>query len=261
MLRSLHTILLVLCCSYHAVAQQPVDAAMDSSRQSTVQNDEEDISLKPDIFGDTSLYIRTIELSPDSVNAWKQDKDLVYLQQLDSLLRLKKQQELASAAGALRNRNPSLLQRLLSSGWVQGLLWVVAIAFVLLIVYRLFLNNGIFSRSVKAPPVVETGEETILSFNADYNLLIGQSLAQGNYRMAVRYQFLKTLQRLFDKGQLQPAADKTNYQYLREIHASKRNEFAALVLNYQYVWYGKAPIGREQYASIENAFMAFNNKI
>lgn len=79
--------------------------------------------------------------------------------------------------------------------------------------------------------------------------------------MAVRYLFLKTLRQLSDRGHLQQSADKTNFQYVQEIPADKRNDFASLVLNYEYVWYGHLNIVREQYDQLEKKYTSFYNKI
>jgi hypothetical protein len=92
-------------------------------------------------------------------------------------------------------------------------------------------------------------------------MLIQQSYKLGDYRVAVKYLFLKTLHQLAGRSFIEYAVDKTNYQYLREISPDKRNEFSKLVLNYEYIWYGNVNIGRELYDNLEKDFTAFQHKI
>jgi len=87
-------------------------------------------------------------------------------------------------------------------------------------------------------------------------------LQAGNYRLAVRYKYLQTLYKMAAKKMVELAADKTNYQYVREIsNYNYQNEFAALTLNYEYVWYGEFEIEENIYKRIETGFSQFNNKL
>jgi hypothetical protein len=221
-------------------------------------NDEDE---EADILSDTTVYITSIKIYPDTVAAWKNNKRFAYMKDIDSLLKIKQQEELDALNKRLKSRPNTFFQKLFSSGILQLLFWAVAIAFVLLILYKLFLSNGIFKRNVARSPVNEVPEEEKIATVADYDKLIHQSIKLGDYRMAVRYLFLKTLVQLADKELLHYAADKTNYQYVQEIGAGKKNEFASLVLNYEYVWYGNFALNAELFTAIEKIFTSFNSKI
>jgi Domain of unknown function (DUF4129) len=80
-------------------------------------------------------------------------------------------------------------------------------------------------------------------------------------RLAMRYLFLKTLQKLNERELINFAADKTNSQYAREIPAAKRNEFANLALYYEYIWYGNVGVQKETFDGIKTKFDTFLNKI
>jgi hypothetical protein len=72
---------------------------------------------------------------------------------------------------------------------------------------------------------------------------------------------LKTLHLLAGRQWLQLAADKTNFQYVREIKQFElQNGFSKLTLHYEYVWYGEFAIDATQYSRIENDFHEFNKK-
>lgn len=216
-----------------------------------------------EILSDTALYIYELSIPPDTVNAWKQDKKFAYAKNLDSLLRAFQKEREAAASKRSSRSSPSFLQGILSSGFLQILFWAFAIGLVLFILYRLFLNQGIFKRDITANSQLKeiAEEDHKVADAAAYDALIQQSFKLGDYRMAVRYLFLKTLRKLADKGLVEELPDKTNYQYVQEVPLAKKQDFAALVLDYEYIWYGHLIITREQYEKIEKNYTAFYNKI
>jgi Domain of unknown function (DUF4129) len=208
---------------------------------------------------DTSLYPNNISLSPDSIQQWKKLKEYAYITYLDSLLKQRKQEEVKQQ----KPREPGKLNDFLGSGFFSGLLWVLAIGFVGFLVYRLFLADAVFRRSPKAisSESTETVEEEFTS-ESDFDAFIRTALQHGNFRQAVRYQYLRTLHALADKGLVELAPDKTNYQYVSELrNHDLQQPFSALTLNYEYVWYGEFNIDREIYQKIEPGFTGFNQKL
>jgi uncharacterized membrane protein len=209
---------------------------------------------------DTSLYKNDLDLSYDSIKNWRSQDDYAYAKYLDSLLKnLKKEPE--QKKEEIRPRG-GFLANLLGSGFFQVLLWAVAICFVLFILYRLFLTDGAFKRKSKAADNAANVEEEIITNESDFDRLIRQALQNSNYRQAVRYQYLRTLHLLATKGMVNLAPDKTNFNYVSEItNRSYQDAFAALTLNYEYVWYGEFDIDKNIYDKIENNFSNLNKKV
>lgn len=221
-------------------------------------NDHDD---EDDIKGDTSVDIRDAALSADTLAAWKSNKKFAYAKNLAHLLR--KQQE---------EENQKYRQRSVPAGssfdgagiakWLSFLLWGLAIAVVIFILYKLFLSGGLFkmkrAQSGKAAEVVTEDERYI---QQNFEELIHQACRLGDYRVATRYLFLKTLQRLSERSLIEFAIDKTNSKYLYEVPADKREDFAGLVLTYEYIWYGNSSVNKETYTGIESKFNAFLNRI
>ncbi|MBC7534133.1 MAG: DUF4129 domain-containing protein [Ferruginibacter sp.] len=245
---------------------------IDSSLLGEPKKDNADAIGEKNFLTDTTLYTHVINISADTLIAWKKDSRYSYIRNLDSLLKLK-EQELkddekerngpGNGYGSTpKDKAPSFAENLLSSNILSTILWAFAVSLVLFILYKLFLNQGIFQRKVTELPVKGLVEdEPIPADVSDYDKLIQQSFKLSDYRMAVRYLFLKTLWKLCDKGLLERSVDKTNFQYVREIAPAKKNEFAALVLKYEYIWYGRFIISREQYAEVEKDYTTFYNKI
>lgn len=213
----------------------------------------------PDAGPDTTLYLNDLSLSADSVWRWRNAKEFAYTKYLDSLLKAQQEKGKKKAKPA----GPGLIGRFLSSDFLRVSLWTLAIVFVLFIIYRLFLTEGVFRRETRPvkPEQPEVEEETITS-GTDFNALIRQAVQRNNFRLAVRYQYLRSLHKLADKGFIELSPDKTNYRYVREIKDSRlQNDFAAITLNYEYVWYGEFEIENDIYQKMERGFTNFNQKI
>ena len=211
---------------------------------------------------DTSLYENGIKFYEDSIKNWKNLREYAYAKYLDSLLRNKKPEKQPEYKPD-SSSGPSVFSGILSSGITKVILFTLAIVFVLFVIYRLFMAEGAFKRkSTTAKNTPEEIEDEVITKESDFDRLIRIALQNNNYRQAVRYQYLRTLHELADKNFIQLAPDKTNFQYVREIKNSVyQNEFAALTLNYEYVWYGEFNIDKTVYHKIENGFIALNQKL
>jgi hypothetical protein len=210
---------------------------------------------------DTSLYKNDLNFSYDSIKNWRNLKDYVYAKNLDSLLKTLKKKEFKETPQP--QPRTGFLNSLLGSGIFEILLWASAICFVLFILYRLFLAEGVFKRRSKSAQNAESHvEEEIITNESDFDRLIRQALQSNNYRQAVRYQYLRTLHLLAGKSLVSLAPDKTNFNYVSEItNHDYRQAFAALTLNYEYVWYGEFDIDKNIYDKIDNNFSSLNKKI
>lgn len=215
------------------------------------------------LFIDTTVYYNRLEISPDSIAAWKSQKAFGYIKNLDSLLKARQQKQPEKQKEPERSSDNSWLSNLFSSAIFQAILWIFAIAFVLFILYNLFLTESAFRKKTTSSNVVApVAEEEVIDSKSDFASLIKQAVQQGNYRLAIRYQYLLTLHKLADKQLVQMAADKTNYQYVREIsNQNYQNDFSALTLNYEYVWYGEFAIDEMTYRRLETGFTQFNQKL
>ncbi|MBL7703273.1 MAG: DUF4129 domain-containing protein [Ferruginibacter sp.] len=209
---------------------------------------------------DTSLQKNDLYFSYDSIKNWRNAKEYAYTKYIDSLLRNIKKKEEKNERSSLPRR--SIFSGLFGSGILQAILWAFAIVFVLFILYRLFLADGAFRRKAKQAKAEAEVEEELITNESDFDALIRQALQTGNYRQAVRYQYLRTLHLLADKNLLQLSPDKTNFQYVSEIaNRNHQQPFASLTLNYEYVWYGEFEIDKNVYDKIESSFKGFNQKI
>lgn len=221
------------------------------------ETDESYVGYLPDtVISNNNLVIET-----DSVKALKNQKPFAYAKNLDSLL-IAYQQSLQKNQLSSKNKM-SWLERFLLSPFTQYFFWLLAVVFVAVILFKLFFAEGFFQRSyAKAVVTAMPDESGHLSNNADYDKLITLAVSKGNYRAAVRYHYLQTLQKLTLKGIIQFAPDKTNYQYVNEMSGKLyKTAFASLTLHYEYVWYGEFEIDDIIFGALQNKFKQFNNGV
>jgi hypothetical protein len=244
----------------------------DSVEESLIRSGDEKTEGKAeektgdDIQGDTGVSLRTVSISGDSLDAWKNKKEFLYARNLDSLLRAKNKEKEKATEGDQSiyqpKANATNMDSLFAAGWIKAVLWILAGLFVVYILYQLFLNKGSFRRSATERKVAETAptpDEVVMLSNFDQ--LIHQSCKLGDYRSATRYLFLKTLQRLSERSLITFSIDKTNSRYVFELPQAKREGFIPLVNIYEFLWYGNNTADKDSYTAIESNFNNFLNKI
>lgn len=264
--RSIITMVILLSCTCYTRAQDNHLENNDTTiiKADSVEGKENEDYLAPEEFdedehpADTLLRDNQLFVEPDSVLAVKNSKPFSYSKNLDSLLiayqrRLEKE-------GASDNNTSSWLERFFLSPITKYFFWILAGVFVSFILYKLFFTTGFFQQSYAKSNVNVLPFENENSIAAtDFDILIAQAISDNNYRMAVRYHYLQTLQKLTLAGAIQFAIDKTNYQYISELSGKTyKNTFASLTLHYEYVWYGEIDIDESVFNSIQRKFVHFN---
>lgn len=119
-------------------------------------------------------------------------------------------------------------------------------------------GTGLFARKVSGKMELDFEEMPEDIHAVDFDRLIAEALTAGEYRRAVRLQYLKTLRVLSERGLIEWRREKTNGEYLRELQGDVvRSRFAELTLLFDYVWYGGFDIDRAQYGKIGETFTSF----
>jgi phage shock protein PspC (stress-responsive transcriptional regulator) len=128
---------------------------------------------------------------------------------------------------------------------------------VLYFILRFVGSEGfskVLGKNTKAAAMVNL-EETHIE-ELDIDAFIADSLAQGNYRNALRYQYLLVLKALSIQELIAWDFQKTNADYYREIKDQGiKDQFKNVSRIYDYVWYGEFPIAQDSY---EEAMKQFN---
>jgi hypothetical protein len=222
---------------------------------------------------DTVLIQDLRKIKSADIYTYRSSKDFAYIQYLDSLLR--KTKDIKSdtfSLNSLRNgksdnteskeetTTPTL--SFLDNPLLKILLWLLAAGFIGFILFKLFSTGGFFQKKTKEQQISNIDEQELNLGIEKYDELINKAVKEQNYSLAIRYWYLQTLQLLNEKGIIQCSAEKTNFQYARELAGKAyANEFASLTMSYDYTWYGKFDISPDTYQRIENDFKSFHKRI
>jgi hypothetical protein len=131
------------------------------------------------------------------------------------------------------------------------------IIFALIIVLWGLIKSDIRSlfsgKSINNEIKLSEHEEDINQINFDN--LISIAIDNKNYKLAVRYLFLKSLKMLDNKEIINIKKDKTNYQYLLEIKDSElADAFKDAAYRFEWIWYGDFPIDEKLMNVSKNHF-------
>lgn len=98
--------------------------------------------------------------------------------------------------------------------------------------------------------------------DVDFNQFIARRLEEGDYRGVVRYLYLKTLQELTARRLILWQMDKTNGEYVNELHDPRlRGGFFELTRIFEYIWYGNFTLNEDVFATVRAMFEGFSRMI
>ncbi len=146
---------------------------------------------------------------------------------------------------------------------IENLIYIVLIGFAIYLIIRVLAGKDAVSffgkkNTVVAP--INIAEEHIEKINLDN--LIKDALKDNNYRLAIRYMYLKTLQDLSVKKVIDYHFEKTNTDYYREIaDVSLKQNFSRVSYLYDYIWYGKFELDESGYQNAKKSFDQLNTKM
>ncbi len=138
----------------------------------------------------------------------------------------------------------------------DNLHWAILIAAVILLLFflRKRLFHNVFSAEVGNPRQVTAIEEDIEKLDLDR--LLAKAESDGNWRTALRYQYLKVLRRLIDEGRIQWQLRYTDRDYLRQLKdPAERASFSEVSFLFKWAWYGNAPMDEARYRKLAPAFV------
>lgn len=260
------TILQLLFCSFLVKAQNSDDDYVYKDTTANIEKIVEKKTVYPEgqtkkNISDSNFQVNDYATLNDSAEGLKKLPDFAYTKNLDSLLKVLQKEE--SKEVRLEEPKLSWLEIFFSSPITKIFFWSLACLFIGFILQRLFFTEGFLQRrTLQTPITVLPDEAEHLSATTDYSKLIAKAEFNNNYRLAVRYHYLQTLQKLAAKGSIQFTADKTNYQYVKELFDKPyKNEFARLTLAYEYAWYGEFVMDKTMFMAIQTNFKNFNNLV
>ena len=140
---------------------------------------------------------------------------------------------------------------------IKFIIYGLLIVFALYILVKLLVGDNassFFSRKSKMVAPLNIQEEHIE--NVDLDSYIKNALKEENYRLAIRYMYLKSLKLLSLNNIIDWHFEKTNSDYYREIQSeSLKENFKKTSYLYDNIWYGEYALDK---AAFENAKIDFD---
>lgn len=146
------------------------------------------------------------------------------------------------------------------AGVLIRLFAIIIVGFLLYFIIKYVMNkNGISlfgKKNRKVDIRDEELHENIHEINFPESILKFEK--SGDFRSAVRYQFLFILKKLSDKKLIIWNPEKTNKDYVNELKAPHlKNNFYDLSYIFDYVWYGEFNIDEESYMKFKSQYQSF----
>jgi len=238
-------------------AQVTVDSSVQVMEEQVVDSSavyDDEYDEDEEVF-DTTLQRSMWTYPADSLRLFRSQPEFGYMKNLDSLL--KKNQELQHKTQKVQRTNEPVNV----FPFIQVLLWTLLIGALLFVLYRVFLSDrGLFTSPLRNKKLQV--EEEQLTDDAYLDQQLQLAIKEGNYRLAVRFLYLQSLNKLAARNWLQLSPDKTNYQYVRELAKPPlKPAFARITLHYEYAWYGDFIIQQNVFDPIKKEFEQFQQSI
>lgn len=138
-----------------------------------------------------------------------------------------------------------------------------ALTYALLFILVTLIIVGIFFFIKRFRKTIGRNDKDILSAeeveknidSVNFDQLIQNAIAERNYRLAIRFYYLKSLKLMADKNVIEYNRHKTNYDYFYEIkNPNLKNLFKETSLTFDYLWYGDYSAQESDFLSTENKF-------
>ena len=135
-------------------------------------------------------------------------------------------------------------------------MYALVIGLVLFLIIKILSNFNI-DPSIKEIKIgidsIEEIEEKI--HELDLEQLLAEALQANNFRIALRINFLIIIKLLSQKGAINWAREKTNWEYHGEIHDRVLSDrFKEIILCFELVWYGEHPFTEEQFDLVRPSY-------
>ena len=143
--------------------------------------------------------------------------------------------------------------------------WIIFLAVIAVILYGIFLlareNN--FKWLNRRSKQVQWGEpESAVERSMDYNDAIRKYQSEGNYRMAIRYMYLRLIHSASEKNIIQIRDSSTNVEIGRAfVPHPLGSEFRYLATAYEYIYFGDFSLNQEIFDILKERFNVFQQKL
>ncbi len=140
------------------------------------------------------------------------------------------------------------------------ILLILVLGLITWLFIRLNPGNAVMAEPITGKVNFQQEEELVKS--ADISSLIQKAIQQENYRLAVRYLYLKSLRLLDQKEHISYRFQKTNEDYINEIKNTEiKEQFTKITRLYDFIWYGDFELSHERFEKVNREFTQMENSL
>ncbi|MFN0016343.1 MAG: DUF4129 domain-containing protein [Saprospiraceae bacterium] len=146
-------------------------------------------------------------------------------------------------------------------GIVQALVIILAVLAIAYGIHRMLQEPRNRRIAHDGAEITEENLDTYLH-ETDLDRFLREALARGDYPQSLRVRYLQVIKSLSESGAILWATDKTNRDYLREMHAhAQERAFQQATRTFERIWYGNMPLDRPGFDRLEPVFTGLLEKI
>jgi hypothetical protein len=143
---------------------------------------------------------------------------------------------------------------------IPYVLLVLVLGLITWLFIRLNPGNAVMAEPITGKVNLKKEEDIVKS--ADISSLIDKAIREENYRLAVRYLYLKSLRLLDQKEHISYRFQKTNEDYINEIDETEiKNQFTRITRLYDFIWYGDFKLSEERFSKVNREFTQMENNL
>jgi hypothetical protein len=143
----------------------------------------------------------------------------------------------------------------------QYIIMAITAALVLYLLYKAKVLDYVFpSRNTADTLDYVVGQENIHEIN--FEQAIGSALEQGDFRLAIRLQYLKILKLLTVKELIHWKPNLTNQSYVQELEkTSHHSDFTEITRYFEFAWYGDFEVSEDGFKEMKAFSDSFVRKV
>ncbi len=139
---------------------------------------------------------------------------------------------------------------------------LVATLFILTKLFIKLHRDNLTHGSIATKGTVKVLDDESLLQTQDLDSWLNKAIAEGNYRLAIRFEYLKILQQLSFYKLIDWQVQKTNLDYYNELKNKQLKPiFKESTQLYDCVWYGNFNVDKSHYSSLKTILDKFLNTL
>lgn len=155
--------------------------------------------------------------------------------------------------------DPSTPIATIAGAWINYFAYLILAGIIVFILLAILKN---YKKKTRLDPESSIAQPLDEIDSIDTDEALQKALQKGDFRTAIRIQFIKILQYLSAEKHIKWEPDKTNRNYLREIKEPQLTDiFSQTAHIYEWVWYGNTHVTLQDYQRLKQPFEHFFKKV